>query len=155
MPLDTNSRKFKTERYDLVTVTGVAPGAGNPFTWNVPDNRVLHIIAVYFRLVTSVVVADRWPFVQILTGGVADIGHVPVMAPQPASLALSYYMTSGIVPVDMHAAGVVPAVPICISSLGCYTEIKSGEQLRIGMFNIDAGDSLTHVRFRYREWEED
>lgn len=153
MPLDTNSRKFKTERYDLVTAAGVAPGAGNSFVWNVPDNRVVHIIAVTFRFITGIVVADRWPFVQVQTGGVADIGHVPVMQAQAASLSMTYYLTSGIVPVDL--TGAVPAIPGRISSLGCYMEIKHGEQLRIGVFNLDAADVIDNVRFRYREWEED
>lgn len=153
MPLDTNSRKFKTERYDLVTLTGVVPAAGNAYVWNVPDNRVVHIIAAYFRITTSVVVADRWPFVQVLTGGVADVGHAPVMQSQAANLTMNYFLTSGIVPVDL--TGAVPATSTYCSSLGCYMELKHGEQFRIGIFNIDVADVFTHIRFRYREWEED
>ncbi|MCK4795198.1 MAG: hypothetical protein KAV87_66320 [Desulfobacteraceae bacterium] len=150
MPLEDSPNKFKTERYDLITDDIAAPGAGNPVSWNVPDNRVITVVSVTFQFATSVVVADRWVWIAVQTGGVDAMCVSPVMQLQPANTTITYYMTKGIAPIDLTAV-----VGMIVGPLACGTDIKAGEQLVIVAENIDVGDVFSAVRVRYCEWTED
>lgn len=153
MPLDESPNKFKTERHDLITVDVGDPGAGSYLRWNVPANRVIVVVGIAVELHTTVVVADRWLYPCIQTGGIQTMLISPAMQSQPANTNLTYYLSKGIAPIDLQ--GAAPGIAMVVGPLSCAMEIKFGESILIAVQNIDVGDTLTDIRIRYWEWMED
>ncbi len=152
MPLEDTPNAFKGDnRYDLRTVEVPAPGAGNVLSWNVPAGLVVHVTCVTFRLATSLVAGERWPFVCTQTGVALTMNPCPVIDLLPPNTTRTYYLTTGIPAVDMVT---VPACNMIVGPLGCCLEIKDGEQLGINCWNMDAADAIDQVRIRFREWRE-
>jgi len=153
MPLEDSPKKFKDDRYDLITVDVAAPGAGLPATWNVPANRVVAVVGITVELYTSEVVADRWLYACIRTGGAQTMLICPVMRAQVANTHIAYYLHKGIAPIDLTTA--TPAIAMIVGPLTCAMQIKYGESVYIVVQNMDADDYIEDIRIRYYEWEED
>lgn len=149
MPLDTSPNKFKTERYDVVTVPIANPALGAHVNWAVPANQVIHIVGIYFRLVTGAAVVDRWPYVYITTGGANAMHRNPVMALQTATVDMFYAMEIGWPFLDLTAVEDLKVGPLLD-----FLEIKTGEELHIDAYNLNAGDQFSDILIRVRQWQE-
>lgn len=150
MPLDTSPNKFKTERYDVVTVEIPDPAPGAEVNWAVPANQVIHIVGVCFRFVTNVTVVNRWPYLSITTGGALFMHRNPVMALQTASIDMFYAMEIGWPFLDLTAVENLRVGPLLE-----FLEIKTGEEFRIRVYNMVGADRLSDILIRVRQWQED
>lgn len=150
MPLDTSPNKFKTERYDVVTVPVAAPALGAIVIWPVPAGQVVHIVGICFRYVTGGAAANRWPYAFITTGGANAMHRNPVEALQTANIDMFYAMEIGWPFLDLTAVE-----DLMVGPLVDYLEIKDGQDLRIDAFNRNAGDQFSDILIRVRQWNED
>ncbi len=150
MPLDTSPNKFKTERYDVVTVEIPDPAPGAAVNWALPANQVLHIVGICFRFVTNVTVVNRWPYVYITTGGGLDMHRNPVMALQAQNIDMFYAMEVGWPFLDLTAVEDLKVGPLLD-----YLELKTGEELHIAAYNMVGADRFSDILIRVRQWRED
>jgi len=150
MPLDTSPNKFKTERYDIQTLAIPDPALGATVTWAVPANTVVHIVGVIFRFVTGAVAVNRWPYLYLTTGGANAMHRNPVMALQAANIDMLYAMEIGWPFLDLTAVENLKVGPLLE-----FLELKTGEELQIDSFNMNAGDQFSDILIRVRRWQED
>lgn len=139
------------DRHDVVTIAGTPPGAGNNFSYLVPANSVMQVIAVTCRLTTSAVVADRW--VGTLAGqGALLTQHNWAPAVQTASSACIYSFSIGVAPMDMR-----PGMPNQKCALPCCLTLRDDpvnpDALWIVVNNKDAGDVIDAIVLRYYQWK--
>ena len=148
MPL-TDPSTFKEGRYRLTTLDLPDPGAGNQLEYVIPDNTVIHVIGVYFQLLTAVTPADRWPYVCVTTVAGQTMQVCPSAALQNASKNISYYFSPGIPAVDMNAV-----ITLVTAPLTCCMELYDLDRFCIRLGNIQLLDVISNARIRYKEWSE-
>lgn len=149
MPLNTSPRKFKTERYDMITEIIPNPAVGAVGTWACPDNRVVEVLSVIFVLNSCGVAGNRYPYMALERGGLTSHFTLSNVFLAPAG-NYSYRFSLGIDAVDLSATNGVVFEP-----LAAAWEMKAGDNLLIQAYNFNAGDWFSGLRLRYREWKED
>lgn len=141
---------FMTERHDLVTVVPGNPSAGDPLTWPIPANLVVQVVFVQFLLTTSGTAGDRLAVVFIQDASVVGAPYSPAFIEQTATLAWTYYFSTGIAPLD-HTTN----HNWVFQPLACCYQAKEGESLVVNVDGIDALDTITVIRIRYFAWKAD
>ena len=138
---------FKGPRHDLVSLGLPNPGVSMALFWTVPDKTIVELVTVNFLFTTAAVVADR--FVQLEGfNGVQSFSISPAMSLQPASLVWYYFFAKGSEPFDNTANGRL------FSPLTSPLFLVSGEQMKIHVISMQAGDALTSCAIRYFAWQE-
>jgi hypothetical protein len=150
MPLATSSRKFKTERYHVYTLSVPNPAAGADVLWSAVDNTVAQIMGLSFGFTTANVGIDRWVFVENLSAAGDHVQRSVSLGPQALNVGRDYYFTRGVNPVDMTAVIGTFQCP-----LACDIEIHGTDQLCISAVRIDPADQFVYIDLRIREWNID
>lgn len=149
MALTANA--FKSERFQFISGSAGAPGAGLQLTWPVPDNRAVEIQSIIIRLTTDINVADRLVFVQGRNlGGASNFSRAAAPVVQGATLVRFYAFSVGILPIDYGATAgwIYCTMPCCLF-------LQEGESFFCGVNNIQAGDVINGIELRYFSWKVD
>lgn len=121
-------------------VKGVAsPAAGAGFTYALTGSAVENLQAVAFRLVTSAVVANRVPVLDVLDGDGAVIASTMAGAAITASLTttVSFWQGAGAFS-GLTGARLVAPLP--------DLTLVAGLSVAVSVAAIDAGDQISAVR---------
>lgn len=149
MPLNTSPNKFQTERYDVVTTAIPNPPLGEMLVWPVPDNLVIRVVSLYFRMLTNAFVINRWAVVCLRDAALNLGPRIPAIGLQPANWAITYTMA-----VEYPLFSMAPIVAR-LGLLPSFMELKPGEDLCIYCVNMQGTDRFMDARVRYVEWKED
>jgi hypothetical protein len=150
MPLGTSPNKFKTERYNVYTLSIPNPAAGADVLWSAVDNTVAQIMGVSFGFTTANVGIDRWVFVENLSAAADHVQRSVSLGLQTLNVPRDYHFTRGVGPVDMTAVIGAFQCP-----LACDLEITGTDQLCISAVRINAADQFSSIDLRIREWNID
>ena len=115
------------------------PSVGSGFTVTVPESEYQTLLAVTFRIVTSAVVATRYPHVAVTDGsGIALIDVAAgygVTASSTADYCFAYGLAEWDTASTSNASGPIPAFPL-----------REGDSIVLSVANIDAGDQVSRIR---------
>jgi len=150
MPLATSPNKFKTERYNVYTLSIPNPAAGADVLWTAPANTLAHIMGVSFGFTTANAGIDRWVFVENLSAAGDHTQRSVSLGLQVLNSGRDYYFSRGVNPVDMTAVIGAFQCP-----LACDIEIHGTDQLCISAVRIDPADQFVYIDLRIREWNID
>lgn len=150
MPLNSSPNKFKTERYNIETIRVANPAAGADLLYLAPANTVVEIVGVSFGFVTSIVVADRWVYIEHYSAANYHTQRTSALAVQAASTGRDYFFTLGVPNLDKR-----PTVEEFQQPLSPKIEVTAGDRFRISARLIDAADQFSNIDIRIREWNID
>lgn len=141
----TTQNPLDTSIFDIFTRAGVSPSAGANFTQAMNINSRSQIINVQFLLTTDANAADRE---IIITGddGTDEIYSTGPSSIQTASLAVRYHANIG-APAGTFGTALLQTVP-----LNSQFILSEGDTLQINVTNIQAGDAITDISIRIKQW---
>ena len=135
--------------WDLISPkiqVGANPGAGlDAAVITVPAGKRWLLIAAYFTIVTSVAVADRYPYLTV-TQQSGSAYTISAQTPVTASLTQGFTFVAGAGAGGYVAAGGGLTVPI-----GMMTELIAGGTLQMKVANIQAADDSSATYWFYKE----
>lgn len=141
---------FQADRHNLLTAVPANPAAGASLAWPCPANRVIQVVGARITLTTAVAAANRLLHVGVVDAAGFESPVSPALVIQTATLAWTYYFTTGIAPWDITAT-----IPRVYAPLGCCYQIKTGSFFSFTVLNLAAADQLSNALVRYFEWYED
>ena len=124
---------------DRTVLAAPQPVAGTGFTVTVPESERQQLLAVTFRIVTSAVVATRYPHVAVTDGsGVAIIdvcAGYGVTAGSTADYSFVYGLAEWDSASTTNASGPLPPFPL-----------REGDNIVVSVANIDTTDQISRIR---------
>lgn len=132
--------------FDLVTAIIANPAAGDNLTYAVPANARIEIIYLGFILATDANAANRYPTILGATPTLNQTMAAAATA-QVASKTYGWSFVAGLpAEVDLSAANIV-VVPMSTRLI-----LEPGDSLESYLVNIQAGDAITSIITRYKQW---
>jgi len=132
--------------YDLVTAVIPDPAAGAQLTWACPDNARVQILYLGFIFATDANAANRYPTITATTPAVAQTMAASTIV-QTATLTYGWAFVSELPELaDLSAQNIV-AVPMSPALI-----LEPGDTLDSYVLNIQAGDAITSIITRYKQW---
>ena len=141
---------FMTERHDLVTYVLPDPAVGTALEWFIPEGLVVQIVAVRFRLTTSVNAGLRLAVVFLQDVADVTVPISPGYIEQTVSLAWIYDFSTGIAPLD-HTIN----HDWLFQPLACCYQGKEGDRLVINADGLDVADQIDGANIRCFVWKAD
>lgn len=138
-PLDINV-------FDIVTLEPPDPAAGAGYTFGVPANSRVQIIGVSFTLTTDANAANRLPYCEGYDGALTFLGssfNSPVVA---NSVVRAHFSIHG---GGQQASGTYNFAMIALAD---HLYLRINDTLRINVVSIQAGDTITDIAIRYKQW---
>ena len=123
------------------------PTAGNDFLYLLPNNKRYQIAGLKYELVTDANVANRYSFIQIMSGAVVKAVIAPTVA-QVASTTFTYqYM------INAHTELVKPANnQLVILPMNFY--IPGNWNIQSNVLNLQVGDQIQNIELICNSWVE-
>jgi hypothetical protein len=121
------------------------PAAGNEWHHTCPGNYIEEILLVRFRLVTSAVVANRDPFLQILDQNGSEVWAIPP----------SQHQAAGATSIYSYSSSTGASAPFLTNrSAYAMTRIYLFPQWSIGTVTalIDVGDQYSQIAILCNRW---
>lgn len=132
--------------YDLATVAPANPGANTQLDWACPDNARVHILQLTYLFTTDANAANRNHIIEAVSGGV----NQPVAAStvnHTASLAWRITYPMGLpAEVDLTASTYL-LIPFPTGII-----LEPGDSIETNIQNMQAGDAITAIVIRYKQW---
>lgn len=132
--------------YDLVTAIITNPATGANLTYSVPANARIQIDYLGFIFTTNATAADRYPTILGTTPTLNQtVGGSAV--PQTASNTWGWAFVAGYPETENISAQNVMVVPLSPNLI-----LEPGDALESYILNIQAGDAITSIITRYKQW---
>ena len=132
--------------FDIIDVTPADPAAGTNVTFVVPIVARIQIIGVTFNLVTDANVASRFPIV-FATPIARTFGLTGPTSPQTATQNVTHHFSLTGSQSLLFAAQNLATVPLSASLI-----LRTGDILNISIAGLQAGDQISSVLIRYKQW---
>lgn len=141
-----SANPIHAQTFDLVTVIGVDPGAGNDFSYPVPANSRIEAIYIGFIFSTDANAANRYTIIS---------GATPTLNQQMGASAIA--QTAGLTWGQGHVAGLpqevdLSAQNITLTPMSPNLILEPGDALEANILNIQAGDAIASIIIRYKQW---
>ena len=131
----------------LYNPTIANPSAGNDFLSLLPNNKRYQISSLKFEIVTDANVANRYAFLQIMSGATVKAVIAPTVA-QAASTTFTYQYF-----IDAHSELVKPANnQLMLLPASFY--IPGNWNIQSNVLNLQAGDQIQNIELICNSWVE-
>jgi len=138
-----------TAVFDIITLNPTDGSAGANKTIAVPANSRIQPVSVQFLFTADANVANRRIFIEGFDG-FDPVGRTIVNKNVTAGQAIQFYCSLGITSVDD-----VTSNATIYQQLAEEIYLRVGDSFVIGAINIQVGDVISDIAFRYKQWVEE
>jgi len=135
-----------TAVFDLVTTIIPNPAAGADLSWPVPVNSRIEIIYLGFIFASDANAANRFPTILGATPTLNQTMAASTVA-QAASKTYGWAFVAGLPETANLAAANVVVVPMSPKLI-----LEPGDALETYIIGMQAGDAITSIITRYKQW---
>ena len=138
--------KFTTNIFSLESLAVANPGAGNNLSISPNPALRIEITALSFLLTADANAANRLVTLTLSDGAVVT----PISASpgfQTANEAITYYFSTGMINSDASAS-----IQSIFTSLPKNLFLDPGDSVISDILNIQVGDAITNVTYRFKFW---
>ena len=132
--------------FQIVTTDVTDPAAGANFDYDVPDNARIEPIALRFSFAADANAANRYPMlIALVPTSQLLIGASDAAITANETIAI-HFVTGLANNIDLTGDNLL----VVASSDQMF--LNPGDSLQSAILNIQAGDQISNIRFRYKLW---